>query len=173
MIPKEISMRYFVKGQFHLACAGLGLAVLLLALCFSASPARAAIPPNLTPLELLQLINEAQGRVVVVNFFASWCTPCAVEIPGLITLRGEFNDDEVLFVGLSVDQDMGDITDFVNKTPFNYPVYVVGDDVATIFKVDSIPRLVIYDQSGRMAVDHEGLVEEDDLRQILDAMLAQ
>lgn len=150
------------------------LTAAIFALFLSTLPARAAeVPPNLSPLELLRIINDSKGRVVVVNFFASWCTPCAVEIPGLINLRHEFNDDDVVILGLSVDQDSQDIAEFVGDTPFNYPVYVVGEDVASIFKVDSIPRLVIYDQSGRMVVDHEGVVNEDDLRQILDAMLEQ
>ena len=159
--------------RLMLSRGGLLTVLLTVSLLLPTGMGRAVVPSNLTPLELLQIINEAKGRVVVVSFFASWCAPCVVEIPGLINLRDRFKDNDVFFLGLSVDQDMGDISEFVTDTPFNYPVYVVGEDVANIFKVDSIPRLVIYDQDGHMVVDHEGLVEEDDLRQILDAMLEQ
>ena len=160
-------MRHFLSHK------GLVAALVAALLLFPMTSTRADMPPNLSPLELLSKINDNKGRVVIVNFFASWCTPCLAEIPGLINLRQEFNPDDVVILGLSVDQNMGDISEFVTETPFNYPVYVVGEDVAAIFKVNSIPRLVIYDQSGRMVVDHEGVVNEDDLRQILNAMLEQ
>ena len=152
---------------------GLGIALIAALLVCTASVSRATAPASLSPLELLRLINDSKGSVVVVNFFATWCAPCQIEIPGLIQLRQEFKDEDVVILGLSVDQDMNDISEFMTETPFNYPVYVVGEDVASIFKVNSIPRLVIYDQNGRMVVDHEGLVEEQDLRELLATMLEQ
>ena len=102
------------------------MSALVLAL-LSVVPAQAASVEGINHIGLLKAINTARGKVVVVNFFATWCMPCLQEIPGLMNIRSSFSEDDVMMVSVSVDKSIEEVQDFVDTNPFNYPVYW-GDD---------------------------------------------
>lgn len=116
---------------------------------------------------LLDLIASFRGKVVVVNFFASFCPPCRKEIPGLIELRTRFSPDEVEIIGISVDNRLEDMETFVQKYDFNYPVYYGGEELAFAYRVSAIPHNVIYDRVGRMIYNQAGYLAEGDLADLL------
>jgi thiol-disulfide isomerase/thioredoxin len=142
---------------------------------FAGPPAaRAAVHddiPVLTAAAFADILDQAKGKVVVINFFASWCPPCREEIPGLMRLRKRYSPEQVVFLGLSVDQDMQDIKDFLAKTPLNYPVYLADPVLARMYSVSSIPHNTVYDKSGRIVGNQPGLIEERDMRHALDALV--
>ena len=104
---------------------------------------------------------------MVINFWASWCRPCRQEIPELINLRRDIPEEELLLIGVSVDQTPGDFFRFIKQMPFNYPVFLGGADVAGLFSVGSIPKMVVFDRSGEMIHSSEGYMPADELRQLL------
>lgn len=139
--------------------------------CLTGAIPASAEPRNTTTTQLLDTIAAAKGKVVLVNFFASFCPPCRKEVPGLIRIRSEFSSDELEIIGVSVDRTLQDMTGFVREYDFNFPVYYGGEELAFAFQVSSIPHNVIYDREGRMVVNEAGYVPEEALTAFLKDML--
>ena len=121
---------------------------------------------------VLDAVVAAQGKVVVIDFFASWCKPCLMEIPDFIEARKHYPADKVVFIGISLDQDQGQYFRFVKQTPFNFPVHLADPDIINTFGVTMIPKTVIYDPTGQQALNHAGFMPGEMLRQVLDKLLA-
>ena len=145
-------------------------ALLLGSLCL---PASAGLPATVRPLDLLAAIGEAKGKVVVVNFWATWCAPCRVEVPELINLRTAYPESQVAIFGISVDEDQKALDAFLKKLPLNYPVGRASDDLPRMFQVSTIPRLMVYDRSGSLVHIREGLTPSQDLHRMVDGLLAK
>lgn len=143
----------------------------LLLLCSLAGTATAASNkvsakdiPTMDAGELLAKVGADRGKLVVVNIFASWCPPCRDEIPGLINIRKEYKEDELVMLGISVDKSMKDLVKYVNDMGINYPVYHAKGDFIARVGVTAVPQLLIYDKKGELVTNHRGLVDEADLK---------
>lgn len=147
----------------------LGLLFVTMPLCGN-SMAKTTEIESMQHIELLKAINAARGKIVIVNFFASWCQPCKVEIPGLISLRESLPEDEVLMLGISMDEDRDALQEFAEQVPFNYPIYWGDDNVARVFQVSALPKMLIYNERGGLVLKHDGFISKDDLQKVLDAI---
>lgn len=121
--------------------------------------------------ELESLIKETGDKVVLLNFFASWCGPCRMEIPDLMKLRKRYSPDQVVLLGISVDQSAADLQAFLAKTNFNYPVYQAQSDIVGTLRISSIPRTLLLDQRGELVLDEIGVLPWNALVKTLDALL--
>ncbi len=150
---------------------------LVLLLCASAATAAAPEKKNgftaLSGSELVDKVIEAKGKVVLINFFASWCGPCREEMPALARLRNEYSPDDLLIIGVSVDEDMEAMRAFVEEFTVNYPVFVAKPDAARYYGVSAIPHNVVYSRNGEVAANQPGLVAEEDLRAFIDSLVKQ
>ncbi|WP_246197940.1 TlpA family protein disulfide reductase [Solidesulfovibrio aerotolerans] len=147
------------------------LLMALLLVCAPLSVASAQDTGSITGQGVLDTVVAAQGKVVVIDFFASWCKPCLMEIPEFIEARKHYPADKVVFIGISLDQDPGQYARFVKQTPFNFPVYLADPDVINTFGVKMIPKTIIYDPTGQQALNHAGFMPGEMLRQVLDKLL--
>lgn len=170
-------MRYrlFLLPPARLARAALLCLAALLA-CLSAPPfspaARAAEAlPIVTGEGLLEMVRANAGKMVFINFFASWCPPCREEIPDLVTIRREYPETALTLIGVALDENPDHLAAFAASAGFNYPVYRAGADVPGLYGVMSIPHNVVYDTQGRLAVSQAGMVDAASLRVFLDAAL--
>lgn len=156
------------------AAFNISLAIALVLACCPAT-VQADTPPikQISHIDLLKTINAARGKVVLVNFFASWCMPCKMEIPGLIDLREELPKDDLLMLGISVDEDMRALENYLEATPFNYPVYHGNLNVARVFQVSSLPKMLIYNKRGGLVIKHDGFVPKAELSDVLETLLTQ
>lgn len=143
----------------------------LLVVCLAPVRGMAQDAGPITGQAVLDAISAAQGKVVVVDFFASWCRPCLMEIPDFIEARKHYPADKVVFIGISLDQDQGEYLRFVKQTPFNFPVHLANPDVMAAFGIKMIPKTLIYDPAGQQAVNHAGYMPGDDLRQAIETLL--
>jgi peroxiredoxin len=118
-------------------------------------------------------LSDYRGKVVLLNFWATWCDPCRIEIPWFIDLQRQYKADGVAVVGVSMDEDgWKAIKPFVAEVGINYRVLLGDDKVAQLYGgVDSLPTSFIIDRQGRIAAVHIGLVSksryENDLKQLL------
>ena len=82
--------------------------------------------PSLDRAGLETLLQKNKGKVVLLNFFATWCPPCRMEIPELVRVRDAYPADQLLLVGLSVDDDSAPVVPFIKKAGVNIPSILPG-----------------------------------------------
>jgi thiol-disulfide isomerase/thioredoxin len=118
-------------------------------------------------------ITADKGKVVVANVFASWCPPCRDEIPGLINIRRSFPEDQVVLLGVSVDREPKALANYMSEMNINYPVFLGTGDFIQRIKVRAVPQLLIYNKQGELVFNHQGLMDEADIRDAINEILAQ
>ncbi len=122
---------------------------------------------NIATLE--SMLEKHQGKVVVVNFFATWCPPCREEIPGLVELTKERGKD-IVVIGLSVDETAGPLPSFIKKFDMNYEVVRASADVQRLFEVRSIPHNVVFNKKGDIVANESGFVTKEQLSAFIDKL---
>jgi thiol-disulfide isomerase/thioredoxin len=172
-------IRVNIRRIVVLAVAGLGLlgaARAFLPRASAAAPARSAEgadqpvirvvknPELAPPLQALDLLGKPvskdnwAGKVVLVNFWATWCPPCRVEIPELLELKREFKD-RLEIVGISEDDDPPvEVLKFARKQGMTYPIVMAtGELIDAYGGVPALPTSFLIDTQGRVVQKHSGL----------------
>ncbi len=105
-----------------------------------------------------------RGKVLYLDFWASWCGPCRVSLPAMNTLYREFGSEGFEVVAVNVDKNVADAQSFLKQHPVAY--YVVTDDgsLPRIFGVKGMPTAYLIDRSGKIRRVHEGFRPGDDER---------
>ncbi|MEM9679596.1 MAG: TlpA disulfide reductase family protein [Bacteroidota bacterium] len=119
--------------------------------------------------------NEAKGKVVVINFWATWCPPCIAEMPSLQKLYDAYSsEEEVVFLFVTND-DKALIEKFKTKRGYTFDVYNPISDYRHLFDIKSIPRTFIIDKQGRLVVDKKGAVDwfGDDIKDTMSDLLGE
>jgi len=105
-------------------------------------------------------IAAAHGKVVLLNFWATWCGPCREEIPDLVGLQAKYKDG-LQIVGISVDDDQDAaeaVEKFVDESRINYPVALASPEVRMQYGgITALPTSFVLDTEGRVVQKHEGL----------------
>ncbi len=103
-------------------------------------------------------LSDFKGKVVVLDFWATWCPPCRAEIPDFIALQNQYRDKGLVVVGVSLDQGgPGVVSSFAKSQGMNYPVVMGTDDVAALYgDIQAIPTTFVIDRSGKVVAKHEG-----------------
>jgi thiol-disulfide isomerase/thioredoxin len=140
-------------------------------LCCLPSFAGAAESPGMGAMLLLSEIDRHRGKVVVLNFFATWCAPCQEEIPGLVNLRRRYPVDKVAIIGISLDEDPALVPPFVGKYGINFPVKMASLDLMRMFNIRSVPHNAVYDTAGRLVANQPGVIAEGDFQDVIDQLL--
>lgn len=125
--------------------------------------------------ELFKFI-ELQNKVVLVNFFATWCSPCKAEIPHLISLKNKYNENfEIIAINMgNRDGSMPNIDSFIEEYKINYPVITAKDNhkISKLFgEVRAIPTMFLLDKEGKINQTYMGITPlemiETDIKRVL------
>ncbi|QRK13839.1 TlpA family protein disulfide reductase [Archangium violaceum] len=121
-------------------------------------------------------LADLKGKVVMLDFWATWCPPCQAEMPSLIKLAKEYEGKGLVFVAASRDE-MPDAPLFVQEFVVSrmpelgqYVVYA-PDEVAAVFQVTALPTLYFLDREGRVVDAQRGMLTEDALRRRIERAL--
>jgi thiol-disulfide isomerase/thioredoxin len=102
-------------------------------------------------------VNSLKGKVVFINFWATWCPPCIHEMPSINELKKSFNGNEdIVFLMVDVDNKMDKSTTFMQEKGFDLPVFVPASNIPSDYLGGAIPTTVILDKSGDMIARMEG-----------------
>jgi cytochrome c biogenesis protein CcmG/thiol:disulfide interchange protein DsbE len=96
-------------------------------------------------------LSELRGRVVVLNFFASWCNPCRDEAPVLRSLSERYRNSGIVVLGVATNDDLGDARSFARKYGLSYPLVVADEDTLTAYAVRGLPETVFIDAAGSVS----------------------
>jgi peroxiredoxin len=117
--------------------------------------------------------DQFKGKLVVLDFWATWCPPCIREIPGNVALQKKYADAGLVIIGVSVDEaGAGTVRRFLDKHPVNYPIVLGSWGMASGFGVtDQIPTTVIVDRDGFIRDRVVGYQAQDRLEKRLEPYL--
>ena len=117
-------------------------------------------------------LSEQEGRVVVLNFWATWCVPCRYEIPDFIALQEKFGTDDVVFVGVSPEQgNRQGVAYFAEEMGITYPIIVDDGSAERAYgPILSLPTTFLIDRAGRVRAHVPGMVAREMLEPALRAL---
>jgi len=105
-------------------------------------------------------LNEQRGRVVMVNFWATWCGPCRQEMPHLNKLYDKYRDSGFVLLGVNIDDNVGKATELATKLGLRFPVLLDTDKTVTrLYDMGSMPATVLIDREGKVRHLHRGYRE--------------
>jgi len=119
-------------------------------------------------------LSDFSGKVVVVNFWATWCPPCRAEVPDFVRVQSKYRNRGLAFVGLSLDTGGArDVRPFVEDNNVNYTMLIGNDDVAKAYGgIVGIPTSFLIDRKGRIIQRFQGYTDPRVWAQTLEEVLA-
>jgi len=117
-------------------------------------------------------LSDFKGRVVLLNFWATWCHGCQTEIPWFIEFENKYKRDGLTVIGVSMDDDgWKSVKPWIGEKKVNYPVVIGGESLGKKFGLGAMPKTLLIDRDGKVAFTHEGVVDrgacEKELRSLL------
>lgn len=120
-------------------------------------------------------LSDHEGTVRVLNFWATWCMPCRVEVPEFVEMQERYRDDGLLFVGISLDDEgFAAVEPFAEEFSMNYPQVVDDGELTDLYGgVYGLPTTFIVDRHGEIRARFNGRVHQEDLEPFLQELLAE
>lgn len=117
--------------------------------------------------------SDFKGKVLILDFWATWCPPCRKEIPGFIDLQKKYQASGLTVVGVSVDHaSPAAIKTFIEKAGINYPVLAADEKIVAAYGgIDGIPTTFIIDQAGHIVKQHVGFTDESEIEKEIKRLL--
>lgn len=107
-------------------------------------------------------LSDLRGKVVLIDFWATWCPPCKKELPVIEKLHRDFKDEGLVVLGIS-DENKTTIEKFLKENKLTFPILLdQGGKVAKLYKVQAIPRVILIDKKGKIVKDITGYEEENE-----------
>jgi thiol-disulfide isomerase/thioredoxin len=119
--------------------------------------------------------SEWQGKILVINFWATWCPPCIEEMPVLTEFHDQYSSMGVQVVGVAVDNP-DQVQDFVDLYDINFPVVVGQNEAVELGKkmgnrISALPYTAIFDQKGKTLYAQPGKISEETLKRVVRPLL--
>ncbi len=164
-------------GRFSLFKNGLASVILILALCSACTRSNqsGAAAPNFTLKDLsgkTVKLSDFKGKPVLIEFWATWCPPCRLSVPGIEKLHKTYSSKGLVVLGISLDQDDWDsVKAFADKNGVTYTVLKGDDDVMAKYQVRTIPMMIVMNKEGMIFKRYLGFDGEDALEKDIQSVL--
>jgi cytochrome c biogenesis protein CcmG/thiol:disulfide interchange protein DsbE len=117
-------------------------------------------------------LNEYRGKVVMLDFWATWCGPCRIEIPEFVDLQNRYGNQGFAVIGISMDDGPGPVVDFYREFKMNYPVAMGSERLGELYGgILGLPTTFLIGRDGRIYAKHVGATDisvfEEEVRQLL------
>lgn len=106
-------------------------------------------------------LEAYKGKVIFMNFWATWCPPCIAEMPGINNLYKAVASEDIVFVMISLDEDFSKAEKFIEKKGYSFPIYQVRSNIPEPFRSQSIPTTFMIAPNGTIAASHKGMADYD------------
>lgn len=148
----------------------------------SATPGNRPVPPKtgnvawdftLTNLQGEQVrLSELRGKKVMLNFWATWCGPCRIEIPAMVKLYGEMRSQDFEILAINLREDTEQVRSFAENLQMSFPVLLdPGGQVSQAYYVRGIPTSVFIDDEGIIQIVHVGTLNDKILREYVKRLM--
>lgn len=121
-------------------------------------------------------IEDLEGRVVLLDFWATWCAPCLETMPLLGELHGEWGDAGLTVLGISIDEEPAKVVPgFIEKKKIRHPIALDTERIPAwyAFQVGAIPAMFLIDAEGQIVAEWRGAIDRDDVRTTVEGLLAK
>jgi len=117
-------------------------------------------------------LSGLKGKVVLVNFWATWCEGCQVEIPWFVEFEKKYSGQGLVVVGVSMDEDgWKSVKPWLKEKKVNYPIVIGNDQLGNQYRLEAMPLTVLVDRQGRIAGEHPGVVKKADTEKHIRTLL--
>jgi peroxiredoxin len=118
-------------------------------------------------------LSDLKGKVVLLNFWATWCGPCKIEMPWFVEFQRDYKDKGFAVVAVSLDEEGWEVVKpFAEELSLNFPVVVGDDELADKFGgIAALPTTFIIDKEGKIVATHTGLVSKGDYKEEIEKLL--
>jgi len=107
-------------------------------------------------------LSAFKGKVVLLDFWATWCHGCKIEIPWYVEFQEKYKQRGLSAIGVAMDEDgWKSVKPFLQEHKLNYPIVVGNQDLAMQYQVESMPVTLLIDREGKIAESHSGMVDKD------------
>ena len=119
-------------------------------------------------------LSNLKGKVVLVNFWATWCEGCQVEIPWFVEFQKEYAGGGLVVVGISMDDDgWKSVKPWIQEKKVNYPIVIGNEGLGKQYGLIGMPLTALVDREGRIADVHQGIVEKTATQQKIRDLLQE
>jgi peroxiredoxin len=118
-------------------------------------------------------LSDLKGKVVLLNFWATWCAPCKIEMPWFVEFQRDYKDRGFAVVAVSLDEEGWEVVKpFAESLKLNFPVVVGDDELADKFGgIAALPTTFIINREGKIITQHTGLVSKGDYKDEIESLL--